>query len=383
MSDPGSNNDVVESASDEETESDRLLTLEEEDDLDTAEASVAPVTYSGQDFDVDGLVRRLNVGDIMVPRFGSDDPDIEVAGFQRGFVWTRKQMDRFIESLLLEYPIPGLFLVRQQSDKRYLVLDGQQRLLTLQAFVKGVFGGREFALENVAAEFKTLTYERFPPAQRRTFDNAFLQATVVSTDGTPASLEAVYQIFERLNAGGTQLTPHEIRVALYAGPLISELERLNLLTPWRDLYGRKNPRLRDQELILRVLALHIQPENYSRPLKGFLNDFAGVFRDGAAPEVAAAADVFERAVTLIAEGPGAPALRKGSGAVNAAQSEAILVGLMNRLASSPIDPALVGPAIDRLVARTDFDAATSRSTADEAVVGARIRIASEVFSEAA
>ncbi|KQP73962.1 hypothetical protein ASF40_00895 [Microbacterium sp. Leaf288] len=57
-------------------------------------------------------------------------------------------MDRFVESLLLGFPIPGLFLVRQQ-DKRYLVLDGQQRLKTLQAFHKGVHQGKVFSLANV------------------------------------------------------------------------------------------------------------------------------------------------------------------------------------------------------------------------------------------
>ena len=66
-------------------------------------------------------------------------------------------MDRFIESLLLEYPIPGIFLVRQ-ADKRYLVLDGQQRLSTLAAFYSGFHDRREFALHNVADEFKGLTY---------------------------------------------------------------------------------------------------------------------------------------------------------------------------------------------------------------------------------
>jgi len=70
---------------------------------------------------------------------------LEVEGFQRRFVWRRPQMDRFIESLLLGYPIPGIFLV-QQSDKRYLVLDGQQRLTTLTKYYDDAFAlrrGRE------------------------------------------------------------------------------------------------------------------------------------------------------------------------------------------------------------------------------------------------
>ena len=361
---------------------DRTLTTEETDDLESAESSIAPVSYSGQDFDVDGLVRRLNNGDIVIPSFGSEDKELEVAGFQRGFVWNRKQMDRFIESLLLGFPIPGLFLVRQQSDKRYLVLDGQQRLTTLQAFYRGVHGGKEFALLNVADEYQDLTYSTLPPALRRTIDNAFLQATVVSTDGTDASLEAVYQIFERLNSGGTQLTPHEIRVALYAGPFIGELERINKLSSRREPYGRKNPRLRDQELILRILALYVESDDYSRPLKGFLNNFTGKYRHKS-DSLKNASELFERSAEHLVAGPGPRALRKSSSQVNAAQSEAIFVGLMRQLKIKDLDAAAVSTAVDSLVANTDFDAATTRSTADETVVQGRLRIATEAFASVA
>jgi hypothetical protein len=363
-------------------ESDLFLTDEEFEDLESAEREVVPVSYSGQDFDVDGLVRRLNKDDIVIPTFGNDDETIETAGFQRGFVWTRKQMDRFIESLLLGYPIPGLFLVRQQSDGKYLVLDGQQRLRTLQAFKKGVYKEKVFSLVNVADEFSGLTYESLSDFLRRKFDDAFIQATIVSTDGSAASLEAVYQIFERLNSGGTQLTPHEIRVALYAGQLIAELERLNQLDSWRAIYGTKSTRLRDQELVLRVIALYESLDNYSRPLKGFLNDFAGLHRDLSDNSLAEAFRLFTEATTLLADGPGSSALRKSSGQVNAAQSEAILVGLMRRISEAPITPKAVGVAVSRLGTNATFDGATTRSTADEQVVEARIRIATEVFRAA-
>ena len=105
------------------------LTEQELDELAEAEPRAFPVSYSGQDFDIAGLVRRMGTEDILIPTFGHEDSRIETAGFQRSFVWRRPQMDRFIESLLLGYPIPGIFLVRQ-ADRRYLVLTGQQRLKT-------------------------------------------------------------------------------------------------------------------------------------------------------------------------------------------------------------------------------------------------------------
>lgn len=204
----------------------QVLTPEEREDLSAVGPDALPVTYKGQDFDVDGLVKRLNNRDILIPTFGHDDEDIEAAGFQRAFVWRRPQMDKFIESILLGYPIPGVFLVKQ-TDNRYLVLDGQQRLMTLKHFSDGLYEGREFTLKNVADEFKGLTYKSLSEDLRRQFDNTFIQAIIVTSDSSSESLESVYRIFERLNSGGTQLTPHEIRVALYAGPFIDYIEHLN------------------------------------------------------------------------------------------------------------------------------------------------------------
>jgi len=355
------------------------LNDEERDDLESAEPIVAQISYASQDFDIEGLVRRMKNGDIEVPSFGSDDPDLETAGFQRGFVWTRKQMDRFIESLLLGYPIPGLFLVRQQSDKRYLVLDGQQRLRTLEAFYSGIYAEKVFALTNVADEFKNLTYSKLPAALRRTLDNSFIQATVVSTDGSPTSLEAVYQIFERLNSGGTQLTPHEIRIALYAGPFIAALAHLNENSDWRSLYGSRSPRLRDQELLVRILALYVNSAGYSRPLKSFLNDFVGAHR--LSPEdLSSEIRLFESAVAMLASTVGAGAFRKSSSQVNAAKAEALLVGLMRAINANSITDDELATRVDVLESDAEFDQATSRSTADEAVVTARLTIATNVLS---
>src|SRR5581483_10291243 len=83
-----------------------------EDSPPTAEESMR---YYGVDFDVLGLVRRFGQKDLVVPSFdpASTDGEKDVEGFQRQFVWPKKQMDRFIESLLLGYPVPGIFLVER------------------------------------------------------------------------------------------------------------------------------------------------------------------------------------------------------------------------------------------------------------------------------
>ncbi|WP_235609099.1 DUF262 domain-containing protein, partial [Frankia casuarinae] len=277
-------------------------------------------------------------------------------------------------------PIPGIFLVQQQ-DRRYLVLDGQQRIKTLSLFYNGSINGREFALQNVAARFQGLTYQTFSPEQRRTLDNTFIQATIVKTDGTRESLDGVYQIFERLNSGGTQLTPHEIRVALYAGEFIKFLTALNENPAWRALYGPPSPRLRDQEIVLRFIALYVSPGSYKRPLKKYLNDFVGAHRRLNELDAELIEKRFDRAAQLVLEEAGRSAIRGRGRQLNAALTEALLVGLARRLdAGSEPTAAEVSRAIDALLNEPDLDYVTTRATADEESVRMRLALATRAFS---
>ncbi|MCM3332791.1 DUF262 domain-containing protein [Kocuria palustris] len=355
------------------------LTDEEVEDIRDTEKYPEPVNYTSQDFDVEGLVRRINKNDILIPRFGTaHDPGIESANFQRGFVWNRPQMDRFIESLLLGYPIPGIFLIKQQ-DKKYLVLDGQQRLTTLQRFYNGVHDRSQFTLRHVADRFKGFSYEDLPEDLRRQIDNSFVQATIVNLDGTDESLEAVYQIFERLNSGGTQLTPHEIRIALYAGKFVDVLEEINSYDSWRSLYGHRPPHIRDQELVLRILAFFMREESYSRPLKSFLNNFMKDFRNANSQELDSAIELFKKSADLLDESAGRDAFRRSSNQVNAAQSEAIMVGLMRALSTEDFESSQVAEVVDGLKRSETFGLASETSTAGEESVATRFNEATEAF----
>jgi Protein of unknown function DUF262 len=357
--------------------------FEELEETEEPDPNPEPVSYTGTDFDVEGLVRRLDRGDIVIPTYGveaDESEDIETRRFQRQFVWRRPQMDRFIESLLLGYPIPGIFLV-QQVDRRYLVLDGQQRLKTLSAFYNGVHANKVFELAAVGERFKGLTYSKLTAEQKRTLDNTFIQATIVRTDDSADSLDAVYQVFERLNSGGTQLTSHEIRVALYAGPFVELIQELNALDPWRTLYGKLQARLRDQELVLRILALYVSPGTYKRPLKKFLNDFTAQHRNLEALNVQGLRQRFGAAATLLSSGPGPQALRLGKGQVNAALTEAIFVGLMRRLDAGPPPAAeSLDTPLRQMLEDTGFLSAVSRATADEESVRTRLAVATQAFS---
>lgn len=363
------------------SDNENVLTQEEREDLEAADETVIPITYSGQDFDVDGLVRRLDNGDMIIPRFGLSDRTVEVDGFQREFVWSKRQMDRFIETLLLEYPVPGIFLVKQQSDKRLLVLDGQQRLLTLQSFKKGVYNKRVFELKNVCEQFRGLSYEKLSDAQRRAFDNAFIQATVVNMDENPESREAVYQIFERLNSGGTQLTAHEIRVAIFTGSLVQELSKLNDNEHWRSIYGPKNRRLRDHELILRIIALYLNAQKYAAPLKSFLNRFMSENRESG-ENIRAAEKMFEWSVERMDNDCLIRVLKSNNPRVSTAVMESFIVSVMHlHKAGRDCSVDTLFSAAEKLMSSETYVNSCAESTTNEGKVRARLQEAWNVIND--
>lgn len=339
-----------------------------------------PLSYFGTDFDVHGLVRRLNENDIVVPSFDPvADSDSDLSGFQRKFVWKKPQMDRFIESLLLGFPVPGIFLV-QQANKKLLVLDGQQRLRTLQRFYAGVVGrDTPFNLENVTEEYKGLTYETLDEEQRRTLDNTFIHATVVKYNPSLGGDESVYSLFERLNTGGTNLYPQEIRVALYNGRLVELLRELNGYKSWRAVYGPLSERLKDQELILRFLAFYEEEDSYKRPLKVFLNEFLAKHRDMHGLSARRLRRIFRETCDVANDVLGRSTLRADT-QINAAFADAILVGLARRVESGPIHQAEgIRQARESLLANPDFISAIARATADEERVSRRLALSKAAF----
>jgi hypothetical protein len=194
------------------------------DSLDEA-TEVIPFTYSitsyGADYPVDSLVKRVTSDYIIVPTFEHyEQLSNDLDAFQREYVWTRAKADKFIESLLLGLPVPGIFLVKEPSG-RFLVLDGHQRLFTLRAFCDGIIQGKEYRLQGVQKRFEGKTYRELDVEDRRRIDDSIIHATVVRQDHPSEDWSSIYVIFERLNTGGISLQPQEIRMALYHGEFAS------------------------------------------------------------------------------------------------------------------------------------------------------------------
>ena len=345
---------------------------------------VIPFNYSvtayGSDPPVDALVKRVRAGDIFVPLFSLAG---ETAGgavrFQREFVWTKFQADRFIESLLLGLPVPGIFLVKEDTG-RQLVLDGHQRLVTLLRFYSNDWEGGPFALESVQDRFKDKRYDDLDPTAKRRLDDAIIHSTIVRQDEPSEDQSSIYLIFERLNSGGTALQPQEIRVALYHGSFVTLLTSLNAHPSWRSLFGKKSARLKDIELILRFFALLETHKKYSRPMKGFLSSYMAHRRNLMPKLQDEFRLLFVQTADAIFNSLGKKAF-KPERALNAALVDAVMVGVARRIreTGSP-SPSGLRTAYDRLLKNENFVFSISRATADEENVKQRLELASKAFA---
>jgi hypothetical protein len=154
------------------------------------------------------------------------------------------------------------------------VIDGQQRILTAVRYFKNEFDEKIFRLKNVHPKWNGKTYEELDESDRFQLDDTVLRATVVQ-QLDPDDDSSVFHIFERLNTGGINLNPMEIRKCVYSGPQFSLLENINALDEWRKLIGQPkvDKRYRDAELVLRVVALVHSWEKYKKPMKGYLNEY--------------------------------------------------------------------------------------------------------------
>lgn len=325
------------------------------------------ITSFGIDYDVAGIVRRLKNGDIEIP------------AFQRGLVWDRSRASRFIESLLLRLPVPGIFLFREGDSQKQQVIDGQQRLLSLRGFYSGHFKGKLFTLTGLQTRFNGKMYKDLSHADRRKLDDAIIHATIIRQDKPDDGGSSQYAIFERINTTATPLTPQEIRAAIYPGAFSQLLAELNENLDWRSLFGKPHKRRRDEELILRFFALYYCGDEYWQPMKGFLNTFMSKNRTLESLSADEMRNLFGNTVGAIRSGIDARAFKLHR-AVNAALYDAVMVGVARRLAENDSVKGLRF-AYDQLVNDKVFTDSLDVRTSDEASVEKRLRMATDAFAD--
>lgn len=237
----------------------------DEDTLDDDSGSIYP--YDPTKSDIDIREEPQTVYELVNRKW--ERGLIKMPDFQRKFVWKLEQQSLFIESVLLNFPLPPLY-INKDAKGNYLIVDGLQRITTLRRFLMD-----EFRLKDLKA-FPNLNNKNFSELKNLDLDYQSKiedKKLLVYLIQPSVPLSMVYDIFNRINTGGTQLARQEIRNCIYLGKSTDFLQKLasNDLFKTAIDYGISDNRAKDQEAILRFLSFQIF--DYKLDYKNSMNDF--------------------------------------------------------------------------------------------------------------
>lgn len=254
------------------------------------------ITTSPNDFNIRTMYDFIKSGAINIP------------GFQRNYVWDIKRASKLIESIIIGLPIPQIFLY-QESRNKFLVIDGQQRLMSLYYFIEQRFPKDEkrttlrrifekhgkipdeilgddvyftkfnlqlpSTLPNQPNKLNKINYSTLDE-YKVAFDFRTIRNIIIKQSFPEEDDSCIYEIFNRLNSGGINLKPQEIRTSLYYSDFYNMLYRLNTLPGWRRIIGVEEPDLnmKDIEILLRGFAMLVEREKYQSSMVKFLNSFS-------------------------------------------------------------------------------------------------------------
>lgn len=273
--------------------------------------------------------------------------EILIPGFQRKFVWDQDRASLLIESFLLGLPVPNVFFY-VDKDNKSIVIDGQQRLLSIFYFFEGYFGEEDE--KGRRKIFKLTGFEDDSPFAGKTYSDikdtadglklrdSVLRAMNILQLSPRKDNTAMYHIFERLNTGGVSLTPQEVRNCVFRGTFNEKLFELNADSNWRKIMGKIKPDIhyKDIELILRVIALSYNYNIYESPMKEFLNKFMADHRDPSIKWIEEISVRFKKTAAVIVEKIGDRPFRP-YGPINTSVLDSVFSVLMENFDIIPDD----------------------------------------------
>ena len=304
---------------------------------------------------------------------------LRLPDFQRQYVWNKRRASRLIESFLLGLPVPGIFLYTERQTQQQMVIDGQQRLLSVFYYFSGRFSNEsEFRLsDNIDSRWRGRAYRDLEKPDRLRLEDSILRATIVR-QLHPSDDTSIFHIFERLNTTSTPLSPQEIRNCIYHGPFNDALKSLNQNDEaWRSIMGNTvpSPRQRDVELALRMIALYSAESDYRKPMKDFLNSVMGTYRNLTPNQLLKWQNLFRRTSKVIFDSLGEKPFHVRSG-LNAAVFDSVTVAFARNLDRVPAD---ICTRYEQLKSHDEFVRTTTSNTTDVDYVHRRIAVAERVL----
>lgn len=332
------------------------------------------VTVSGSsahsleaDFTVNSIIDKINRNKVNLR-----------PSYQREYVWTVRTASKLVESLMLNIPIPTMFFHEVQSGLLEVV-DGKQRLTSIWSFIQGAFpDGTPFKLKGLEVfhELNDKTFNELPPdLQERILDHP-LNVHTISRQSQP---DFVFEVFERLNMGATQLNEQELRNCIYQGLYTDLLCELSADEHLLSVYRSKQPHLRmkDRELILRFFAMQrTTPAGFTSPIKSWLNEEIRENKDMTPQESAEMSATFATTIRLVWEVFGDCSFRpvKKEAVTGDGPTEAELSGIFYRdyFENGEINVALWDTVMYAFAGRTEEEILPNR----ERIMAAFIKLAS-------
>lgn len=201
--------------------------------------------------------------------------------YQRLFRWEEEKQSRFVESLILEMPVPPIFVI-ETDDGVYELIDGLQRISSYLHFRGERLGETEddfLVLHgcDIVDDLNGLTFNKLPKALQIKIKRSFVRMEVIKKE---SEISLKYHMFKRLNTGGELLSAQEIRnctIRLLGSDGINFLEECSKNKDFESVINRVAPEKRktryDQELILRFFAIKNDIENYRYPVTEYLTRY--------------------------------------------------------------------------------------------------------------
>ncbi|HEX7638618.1 MAG TPA: DUF262 domain-containing protein [Burkholderiaceae bacterium] len=354
------------------------------DDVDDLQVEEYDITAAPNDFNVLTINSFLESGAVRIP------------GFQRNYVWDIGRASKLVESLILGLPVPQVFLYEVERN-RFLVIDGQQRLMSIYYFIKQRFpridrrsdlraifddhGGIPDAVihdDNYFENFRLKLSESMPSHPNRfkglsyhtlgdfktQFELRTIRNVIIKQNSPQGDDSSMYEVFNRLNTGGVNLKPQEIRTSMYHSAFYEMLYKLNGDERLRRLFGNNEPDLhmKDVEILLRAFALLLDSESYAPSMVKFLNIVSRKARKHTADENSYLATLFGSFLDACGALQPNAFLNKRSGRFNVGLFEAVFVATCDvalkerrrvagnlseeRLAALEVDPAFVQASLE-------------------------------------
>ncbi|WP_428943251.1 GmrSD restriction endonuclease domain-containing protein [Pantoea sp. FN060301] len=346
--------------------------LETEEEIDESPFIEFDISVAPSDLTLELLASKIDTEDIIIPFY------------QRNFVWKIEQASRLVESFLMGLPVPQIFLYVNDEDQLE-VIDGQQRLLSVKYFFEGFFGeadskGRrqEFRLKGLSeiSQYNGKKYSDLSAKEQRKLRNSTLRAINIKQLVPSTRNDSVFHIFERLNTGGTQLKPQEIRNAVYRGKIVECLKELNSLPQWQEILGikKQDKNQKDVELILRLFSLYHRWEEYEKPMLKFLNSSMAEDKHFNSSRAFDFYREFPIAVNKVKNSLTRPFRPKG--VINSAVLESVMITLLE---NPDIKEEQLTERYPTLLENEDYNLVVRGSTTDTAILKRRIEVAGRIL----